>query len=258
MPTMTHLTEPGLHTLQFYATAIYPCSYLPGFDARSQVAAPTHLIDSHVYSGLVNQGFRRSGLFTYRPHCDHCQACLPIRVNVARFHPNRSQRRSARLHGDLVAREMPLHWNAEHFDLYQRYQAARHPGAGMDEDSHVQYTQFLLTSRVDTRLIEFRQPGGELRMVSIVDILDNGLSSVYTFFDPDAAGGLGTYGVLWQINHCRTLGLPWLYLGYWIAQSRKMAYKSQYRPAQILQDGNWVDLSIAQTAQRAGASAQSI
>lgn len=239
---MTHLSEPGFHTLQFYATAVYPCSYLPEQDARSQVAAPTHLIDAKIYSSLVEQGFRRSGLFTYRPHCDTCNACLPIRVNTQHFHASRTQRRSVIRHGELLADEFPLHWKTEHYDLYAKYQAKRHPGAGMDEDSHAQYTQFLLTSRVDSRLVEFRLPTGELQMVSIIDQLDTGLSSVYTFYDPDVQGSLGTYGILWQIERCRQLGLPWLYLGYWIAQSRKMAYKSQYKPAQILKNGNWIDL----------------
>lgn len=239
---MSHPSEAGFKTLQFYSTAVYPCSYLPGLDARSQVAAPTHLIDAETYSRLVERGFRRSGLFTYRPHCDRCQACLPIRIDVNRFQPTRSQRRAWKRHNDLVPRGMPLHWNHEHFDLYQRYQLCRHPGAGMDEDSRSQYTQFLLTSRVDSMMIEFREPSGKLQMVSMVDILDTGLSSVYTFFDPDAAGSLGTYGVLWQIEQCRRRGLPWLYLGYWIAESRKMAYKSQYRPSQLFKNGVWAEI----------------
>ncbi|NYT39009.1 arginyltransferase [Allopusillimonas soli] len=240
---MSHLTEPGFHTLQFYATALYPCSYLTGAQARSQVAAPTHLIDSRTYSGLVEQGFRRSGLFTYRPHCDACQACLPIRIDVRHFQPSRTQRRMWRRHSLLQARELPLLWKAEHYALYRAYQLGRHAGAGMDEDSHAQYTQFLLTSRVDSHLVEFRLPTGELQMVSMIDTLESGLSSVYTFFDPNAAGSLGTYGILWQIDRCRSKGLPWLYLGYWIEQSRKMAYKSQYRPAQIFKNGNWIDLA---------------
>ncbi|KAA0890044.1 arginyltransferase [Pusillimonas sp. ANT_WB101] len=238
---MTTLNEPGLQTLQFYATAVYPCSYIPGREARSQVAAPTHLINAELYSKLVEQGFRRSGLFTYRPHCDHCNACVPVRIDVARFHPKRNQRKSWNHHSDLVPRDLPLHWNDEHFALYEHYQHARHAGAGMDEDSRAQYTQFLLTSRVSSRLIEFRQPTGELKMVSIVDILDTGLSSVYTFFDPEAAGSLGTYGILWQIDRCRAMGLPWLYLGYWIQQSRKMMYKSRFQPYQLLYDGRWQD-----------------
>src|SRR5690606_21637352 len=145
---MSHPTEPGFKTLQFYSTAVYPCSYLPGLEARSQVAAPTHLIDARTYSQLVEQGFRRSGLFTYRPHCDTCHACLPIRVDVEHFKPNRTQRKVWHRHGGLQARFMPLHWDPDHFELYQRYQQGRHPGAGMDEDSRTQYTQFLLTSRV--------------------------------------------------------------------------------------------------------------
>lgn len=238
---MSHPTELTFKTLQFYSTAIYPCSYLPGLDARSQVAAPTHLIDASTYSSLVEQGFRRSGLFTYRPHCDTCQACLPIRIDTQRFTPNRTQRKTWKRHSGLNTRTMPLQWDAEHFALYERYQHGRHPGAGMDEDSQTQYKQFLLTSRVDSRLVEFRLPSGELQMVSVIDVLEHGLSSVYTFYDPDASGSLGAYGILWQIEQCLSLNLPWLYLGYWIRESRKMAYKSQYTPYQILQNGIWIE-----------------
>lgn len=109
----------------------------------------------------------------------------------------------------------------------------------MDEDSRTQYAQFLLTTRVNTRLVEFRAPQGQLAMISIIDVLDDGLSSVYTFYDPDMAGSLGTYSILWQIEQCRTLDLPWLYLGYWIADSRKMAYKANFRPLQMHVDGAW-------------------
>lgn len=239
---MSHPTEPTLKTLQFYSTASYPCSYIEGREARSQVAAPTHLIDAPTYSRLVQKGFRRSGLFTYRPHCDACRACLPIRVNVEQFAPNRTQRKIWRRHQDLQASNAPLEFDAEHFHLYRRYVSTRHAGAGMDDDDQSQYTQFLLTSRVDTTLIEFRDHEGVLQMVSIIDILDTGLSAVYTFFDPQAAGSLGTYGVLWQIDRCRAMGLPWLYLGYWIQESRKMAYKTQYQPCEILQGGHWTPL----------------
>jgi len=238
---MSHPTDLPLKTLQFYTTAGYSCSYLPEREARSQVAAPSHLIDTDIYSDLVEQGFRRSGLFTYRPHCDACSACQPIRLDVLRFRPTRTQRRIDKRHDDLRSGIMPLRWKAEHFDLYQRYQSRRHGGADMDEDSQTQYSQFLLTSRVESRLVEFRTLGGELRMVSMIDVLKNGLSAVYTFFDPDAPGSLGTYGILWQIRQCRSLGLPWLYLGYWIKESRKMAYKSQFRPHQILKRNVWVE-----------------
>lgn len=228
--------------LQFYATAPYPCSYLPDREARSQVAAPAHLIDSTLYSSLIRNGFRRSGLFTYRPHCDHCQACIPVRIPVAEFTPDRSQRRALKRHQTLSGHELPLRFNAAHYALYNRYQQARHPGGGMDDDNREQYDQFLLQSRVDTRLVEFSE-AGSLRMVSLIDILDDGLSSVYTFFDPDLPrSSLGVYNILWQLAQCQALGLPYLYLGYWIAESRKMAYKSRFRPLEGLIDGRWQPL----------------
>jgi len=236
---MSDPQELPIHVLQFYTTAEYPCSYLPDRAARSQVAAPTHLIDTELYGDLVRKGFRRSGLFTYRPHCDHCTACLPIRIDVARFQPSRNQRRCWARQEAPAARITSLRWDDEHFDLYQRYQLRRHPGAGMDDDMQSQYRQFLLTSRVDTRLVEFRDTTGRLLMVSVIDVLNDGLSAVYTFFEPDAPGSLGTWAILWQIEQCRQAGLPWLYLGYWIEESRKMAYKSAFQPYQILQSGSW-------------------
>lgn len=241
---MTLLRDIPLSSLQFYLTAPYQCSYLAKQEARSQVATPSFLISPAIYSELVKQGFRRSGTFTYRPRCDNCLACVPARVDIANFSASRSQRRVWNKNEHLEVSLHPLEDKPEYFDLYKRYQNTRHLDGGMSNDSHEQYRKFLLQSHVDSMLVEFRE-AGELRMVSIIDALDDGLSSVYTFFDPDIRqASFGTYNVLWQIELCRQLQLPYLYLGYWIKASQKMVYKAKFQPLQGLREGSWQALNV--------------
>ena len=236
---MTSLRDLPIHRLQFYLTAAYPCSYLSDRLARSQVATPTHLVDTVVFSELASLGFRRSGLHVYRPRCDACRACIPVRVPVADFRPNRSQRRCQTRNADLGCSLKPLVFEEVHYRLYRRYQSSRHAGGGMDQDDREQYRNFLLISRVDSALLEYTLDG-RVVMVSLVDRLLDGLSAVYAFYDPDQTRrGLGVYNVLTLVDLSRRMGLPHVYLGYWIAESPKMAYKRQYRPLEGFIDGQW-------------------
>lgn len=239
---MSSLNELPIYRLRFYLTAPYACSYLPGRIARSQAAAPAGLIDTVTYSELVRLGFRRSGQHVYRPRCDACQACMPMRVRVHDHAPSRSQRRCLKRNADVTMRLRPLQYDEAHYRLYCRYQAARHAGGGMDQDDREQFRGFLLQSRVDSALAEFTLDG-EVVMVALIDRLLDGLSAVYTFYQPALERrGLGVYGVLSQIRLARDMGLPYLYVGYWIAACTKMAYKRVYRPVEVLVDGYWREM----------------
>lgn len=230
----------NIRSLNFYLTPAHACSYLPHRQASSLIADLRVRIDTQTYGTLINYGFRRSGDYVYRPHCQGCDACIPVRVPVTLFRPRRAQKRIWRRNQDLDVRRVAVAYQEEHFTLYQRYISDRHNGGGMDHTSPEHYMDFIKSSDIDTALYEFRL-SGQLLAVAVVDHLQDALSAVYTFFDPDhEARSLGAYAILWEIHEARRLGLNWLYLGYWIKQCPKMSYKSDYRPLEIYRNGRWI------------------
>lgn len=225
--------------LAFYATPDHACSYLPGRSARTLFADPAVRLDTRIYSRLTLYGFRRSGRHIYRPSCDTCEACVPVRIPVAEFVPNRSQRRAWARNQDLSPAACTAGYRQEHFDLYRRYVASRHPGGGMDNADPMQYLDFLTSNWSETWFQEFRL-GNRLAAVAVTDRLEHGLSAVYTFFDPELRSrSLGTYAILWQIEECKRQQLECLYLGYWIGESPKMAYKASFWPLEAFHQGAW-------------------
>ena len=216
----------------------HPCSYLPGKTARMIFLDPGAASQNHVYSQLAKQGFRRSGNYLYRPGCEHCHACIPVRIPVDNFGPGRSQRRTWQRNQDLSAQLRPTEFVEEHFDLYQRYMNWRHPHGSMDKPSAADYAAFL-TGHEATFFVEFRLHG-QLAGVAVVDALEDAFSAVYTFYAPDLPQrSLGTFAILWQIAEARRRRLRWLYLGYWVAESQKMAYKSRFHPFEQLTANGW-------------------
>ena len=218
----------------------HDCSYLPGRVARSAFVDPGFEMDATVYSGLVAQGFRRSGGLVYRPHCQRCSACLPARVGSAQFVPARSQRRNWSRNADLSISINLGQFSDEYFELYVRYQAGRHAGGAMERMSRSECREFLIAPWGVTRCVEFRDEVGKLMAVAVIDVLNDGYSCVYTFFEPDVPDrGLGTFAVLWQLAEARKRRLPWVYLGFWISNCQKMSYKSSFQPLQVFSGGRW-------------------
>ena len=225
--------------MAFYLTPAHPCNYLPGREAQTLFADPAAAMSAALYSQLVRSGFRRSGQYVYRPHCEGCAACVPIRLPAADFMWRRTHRRTLARNAGVNVRVRPAAFDAAHFDLYTRYLAARHPGGGMDNPTPDKYLSFLTNAWAGTRFAEFRA-GERLLMVAVVDPLRDGLSAVYTFYDPDLPDrSLGSLAILWQVLECQRLKQPHVYLGYWIEDCVKMTYKSRYTPHELLLHGRW-------------------
>lgn len=192
---------------------------------------------------LTEAGFRRSQGFLYKPACPDCQACVPVRIEVARFAPGRSFRRIVKRNADLAWAELPPRSTDEQFALFQRYLRHRHQDGGMVRMDRDAYREMVEVAPASTRVVEFRAPDGTLVGVSLTDRLRSGLSGVYKFFAPELEPrSLGTFIILWHVERARALRLPYVYLGYWIAQSRKMAYKVRFAPLERLEGAGWLPL----------------
>lgn len=226
------------YTLRLMLGAPYPCNYLPGRIASNLFIDPNETLNPEAYTALATQGFRRSGEHVYRPHCASCEACIPVRIPVNYFEPDRRQRRAWSANQDLAITRVNAPDRDEHLALFSRYVQERHAGGGMDDLGRTPL-DFLSCDWCETHFYEFRLKG-RLLAVAAADRLIDGLSAVYTYFEPEESGrSLGTFAVLWEIHEARRLDLSWLYLGYWIKACRKMAYKDQYRPMEIYRNDRW-------------------
>ena len=232
----------SMRDLKVYTTYPHSCSYLEDQEATTLFIDPRQQMDKNLYSNLSLLGFRRSGNHVYRPHCTHCEACIPARIPVAAFEPKRSQRRTLARNADLRVERSEDIRDDQAFELYQRYIQLRHADGDMYPPDREQYESFLNNAWNCTRYYRFYQQD-TLLGIAVVDELVDGLSAIYTFFEPEEQKrSLGNYAILWQIEKAREMGLHYLYLGYWIRDCQKMAYKSEYRPLELYVNSRWTSL----------------
>lgn len=225
--------------LGYYITPEHICNYLPGRQARTLVADPGFPLDRTHYTKLADKGFRRSGNYIYRPDCPACKSCVPVRIDAGRFTMNRNHRRIWRRNRDLSVRTRPAHFRQEYFALYRRYINTRHKNGGMENPAPADFMQFLTCDWAETLFFEMRLEN-RLVAVAVADLLDNGLSAVYTFFDPDVSRrSPGIFAILYEVHEVNALKLDWLYLGYWIAGCQKMSYKNGFTALQYYYDNRW-------------------
>lgn len=222
------------------------CSYLPDRSSRTLFVQPQIALDSTLYSTLLEAGYRRSGELVYTPQCDHCVQCTSIKIDPQTFRPSRSQKRCMKRNADLQLRLVPARYSDEYLQLYRRYMGERHAGGGMDDPTEEAFREFLYASWSNTVFLEMRKDKSLLG-VAVIDLVDDGLSAVYTFYDPaEQKRGLGNFAVLWQLQLAKRRPFKWVYLGYWIEDSKKMAYKAKYRPALGFRNQRWQSLEALQ------------
>ncbi|WP_417517912.1 arginyltransferase [Minwuia sp.] len=237
----------------FFATPPTPCPYLDGKMERKVVTLLSGDEPDHLHSVLSTAGFRRSQDLAYRPACDNCNACVPVRIPVERFQPSRTQRKTWRRNEDLTSRIVPAIATREHYILFRQYLSSRHADGGMADMRFGDYRAMIEDTPVESFLVEFRDAEGELQAVCLTDRMQDGFSLVYSFFLPAAAArSLGVYVVQWHVEHARREDLENVYLGYWIGESRKMAYKASFRPLEELTPEGWLDLDPDQSTSDIG------
>lgn len=230
----------------FYTTAPLPCPYVPGRTERKVVTEITGPDAEPLHDKLSRAGFRRSHNIAYAPVCPGCNSCIPIRIPVGVFQPDRSLRRIARANADIDGVETPARATAEQYQLFQRYQQARHGDGDMASMSFYDYRAMVEDTPIETVIVEFRDAAEQLLGTCLTDRLGDGLSAVYSCFLPGLdKRSLGTFTILWLVERARALGLSYVYLGYWVPESRKMAYKARFRPCEVLQGGAWRPLTDA-------------
>lgn len=229
---------------KLFLSTSHECGYLPGRVAHTLFMDPRFPLSAELFGDFNRRGFRRSGDLIYRPHCHDCQACISVRIPVSDFLMTRSQRRNAKRNRAVTVTAVAPIFVDEHYRLFLRYQSRRHPGGTMSNPDPATYLRFLVGRQVPTIFYEFRLDE-RLLAVAVVDTLPDGLSAVYTFYEPELRSrGLGTYAILVQIAQARAFHLPFLYLGYWIEASPKMAYKANFQPLQAYRNGCWSSLAV--------------
>ncbi len=229
---------------KLYVSAPHACPYIKPQTATTVLLDTHHKVDNALFSLLLKSGFRRSGAIIYRPHCRNCTACVSVRIPVSEYVANRAQSRCYKKNQDVHSSMIPAHFQQEHFDLYCRYQSWRHTGDIMDHDDPDRYKEFMIKSVVETVFLEYRL-AGKLIGLSVCDLPDDGMSAVYTFFDPDLSKrSLGTFAIMKQIEYVRNMQLDWLYLGYWIEDCKKMSYKTRFRPTFGFINKEWQLLTL--------------
>jgi leucyl-tRNA---protein transferase len=230
----------------FFTTAPLPCPYIAGRLERKIVTELNGPDAEVLHEALSRAGFRRSHSIAYTPACPGCSACVPVRIVAGEFTRDRTMRKVWKANADVVARKVPARATAEQYRLFARYQESRHSGGDMALMGFYDYRSMVEDSPIDTFLVEYRRADGILAAVCLADQMSDGLSAVYSFFDPDlAARSLGTFMVMWLVDEAVRLDLPYVYLGYWIGESRKMSYKARFQPLEAFGPNGWHPLDTS-------------